>query len=92
MSTETAKPVFKNGIARWIDDRLPLLSWAQAEFVDYPAPKNLNYWWNFGSLAGIVLVLQILTGLFLTMHYTPHTAMAFDSVEHIMRDVNYGWL
>ncbi|MEZ5866226.1 MAG: cytochrome b N-terminal domain-containing protein [Geminicoccaceae bacterium] len=92
MSTETAKPVFKNGIARWIDDRLPLLSWAQAEFIDYPAPKNLNYWWNFGSLAGIVLVLQILTGLFLTMHYTPHTAMAFDSVEHIMRDVNFGWL
>ncbi len=92
MSTETAKPVFKNGIARWIDDRLPLLSWAQAEFVDYPAPKNLNYWWNFGSLAGIVLVLQILTGLFLTMHYTPHTDMAFASVEHIMRDVNFGWL
>ena len=92
MSTETAKPVFKNGIARWIDDRLPLLSWAQAEFVDYPAPKNLNYWWNFGSLAGIVLMLQILTGIFLAMHYTPHTAMAFDSVEHIMRDVNYGWL
>ncbi len=92
MSTETAKPVFKNGIARWIDDRLPLLSWAQAEFVDYPAPKNLNYWWNFGSLAGIMLMLQILTGIFLAMHYTPHTAMAFDSVEHIMRDVNYGWL
>jgi ubiquinol-cytochrome c reductase cytochrome b/c1 subunit len=92
MSTETAKPVFKNGVARWIDDRLPLLSWAQAEFVDYPAPKNLNYWWNFGSLAGIVLVLQIMTGLFLTMHYVPHTSMAFDSVEHIMRDVNFGWL
>jgi len=92
MSTETAKPVFKNGVARWIDDRLPLLSWAQAEFVDYPAPKNLNYWWNFGSLAGIILVLQIMTGLFLTMHYVPHTSMAFESVEHIMRDVNFGWL
>ncbi len=92
MSTETAKPVFRNGVLRWVDDRLPLLSWAKGEYVDYPAPKNLNYWWNFGSLAGIVLVLQILTGIFLTMHYTPHTAMAFDSVEHIMRDVNYGWL
>ena len=92
MSTETAKPVFRSGVLRWVDDRLPLLSWAKGEYVDYPAPKNLNYWWNFGSLAGIVLVLQILTGIFLTMHYTPHTAMAFDSVEHIMRDVNYGWL
>ena len=92
MSTETEKPVFQNGVARWIDDRLPLLSWARAEFVDYPAPKNLNYWWNFGSLAGIMLMLQILTGLFLTMHYTPHADYAFSSVEHIMRDVNFGWL
>jgi quinol-cytochrome oxidoreductase complex cytochrome b subunit len=92
MSTESSKPVFQSGVARWIDDRLPLLSWARAEFVDYPAPKNLNYWWNFGSLAGIMLMLQILTGLFLTMHYTPHVDMAFSSVEHIMRDVNGGWL
>ena len=65
---------------------------ATSEFVAYPTPKNLNYWWNFGSLAGIVLVLQIVTGIVLAMHYTPHTSMAFDSVEHIMRDVNYGWL
>ncbi|MBP6818041.1 MAG: cytochrome b/b6 [Ferrovibrio sp.] len=58
----------------------------------YPTPKNLNYWWNFGSLAGLCLVVQIITGIVLVMHYTPHTSMAFDSVEHIMRDVNYGWL
>jgi ubiquinol-cytochrome c reductase cytochrome b/c1 subunit len=92
MSTQVEKHVFKNGVARWIDDRLPLLSWAKAEFVDYPAPKNLNYWWNFGSLAGIMLMVMIVTGLFLTMHYIPHTDHAFASIEHIMRDVNYGWL
>jgi quinol-cytochrome oxidoreductase complex cytochrome b subunit len=55
-------------------------------------PKNLNYWWNFGALATVVLVTMIATGIVLAMHYTPHTSMAFDSVEHIMRDVNYGWL
>ncbi|MFM7557070.1 MAG: cytochrome b/b6, partial [Alphaproteobacteria bacterium] len=58
----------------------------------HPYPKNLSYWWNFGSIAGICLVIQILTGLFLAMHYVPNTKHAFDSVEHIMRDVNYGWL
>jgi quinol-cytochrome oxidoreductase complex cytochrome b subunit len=92
MSAQTEKPVFKSGVTRWIDDRLPLLSWARAEFVDYPAPKNLNYWWNFGSLASIMLVIMIFSGLFLTMHYVPHTDYAFSSIEHIMRDVNYGWL
>ena len=60
--------------------------------VDYPAPRNLNYWWNFGSLAGIVLVIMIATGIVLAMHYTPHVDHAFTSVERIMRDVNYGWL
>ena len=58
----------------------------------YPTPKNLNYWWSMGSLAGIMLVLQIVTGIILAMHYTPHADMAFASTEHIMRDVNYGWL
>jgi len=86
------KPVFQNSVVRWIDERLPIISWAHQEFVAYPAPKNLNYWWNFGSLAGIVLVLQILTGIILAMHYTPHVDHAFESVEHIMRDVNWGWL
>ena len=64
------------------------------EFIGtrYPAPRNLNYWWNFGSLAGLALVLQILTGIVLAMHYTPHVDFAFASVEHIMRNVNFGWL
>ena len=92
MSTEGSAPIFKSGVLRWIDDRLPLLSWGYNEFVAYPAPKNLNYLWNFGSLAGIMLVLQIITGIVLAMHYTPHVDYAFKSVEHIMRNVNYGWL
>jgi ubiquinol-cytochrome c reductase cytochrome b subunit len=62
------------------------------EMHEYPTPKNLNYWWNFGSLAGIVLVIMLLTGIILAMHYTPHVDYAFQSVERIMRDVNYGWL
>jgi ubiquinol-cytochrome c reductase cytochrome b subunit len=60
--------------------------------IDYPTPINLNYFYGFGSLAGIMLVIQILTGIFLAMHYTPHIDLAFNSVEHIMRDVNNGWL
>ncbi|NQU58115.1 MAG: cytochrome b N-terminal domain-containing protein, partial [Rhodospirillales bacterium] len=76
----------------WVDYRLPVFSYAQKNLVDYPTPKNLNYWWNFGSLAGIVLVLMIVTGFFLAINYTPHTDYAFSSVEHLMRDVNYGWL
>jgi quinol-cytochrome oxidoreductase complex cytochrome b subunit len=87
-----AAPVFKNGLVRWIDHRLPVFSFLNHELNEYPTPKNLSYWWNFGSLAGIVLVIMILSGIFLAMHYTPHTAFAFDSVERIMRDVNYGWL
>lgn len=71
----------KNSIAAFIDSHI----------VDYPTPLNLNYFWSFGSLAGFCLVIQILTGVFLGMHYTPHVDLAFDSVEHIMRDVNYGW-
>jgi len=58
----------------------------------YPTPRNLSYWWNFGSLAGLALVLQIMTGIVLAMHYTPHVDHAFASVEHIMRNVNFGWL
>ena len=85
-------PKFKNPIVRWIDYRLPVFTFMQHELHEYPTPKNLNYWWNFGSLAGIVLVIMITTGIVLAMHYTPHTAFAFDSIERIMRDVNYGWL
>jgi ubiquinol-cytochrome c reductase cytochrome b/c1 subunit len=92
MMADSTTPIFKSGVLRWIDDRLPIPSLLYRELVAYPTPKNLNYWWNFGSLAGIALALQIVTGIVLAMHYTPHTSMAFDSVEHIMRDVNYGWL
>jgi hypothetical protein len=62
------------------------------ELNEYPTPRNLSYWWNFGSLAGIMLVTMIVTGVVLAMHYTPHVDYAFQSVERIMRDVNYGWL
>jgi quinol-cytochrome oxidoreductase complex cytochrome b subunit len=81
-----------NKVVNWIEDRLPIFSLMQHSAVEYPTPKNLNYWWNFGSLAGFVLVIMILTGIFLVMNYTAHTSLAFDSVERIMRDVNYGWL
>jgi ubiquinol-cytochrome c reductase cytochrome b/c1 subunit len=79
-------------IIRWIDYRLPFVSFLEHELTAYPTPKNLNYWWNFGSLAGIILVIMIVTGVVLAMHYTPNSDLAFDSVERIMRDVNYGWL
>src|SRR5271166_4852429 len=79
-------------IIRWIDYRLPFLQFLNHELNEYPTPRNLTYWWNFGSLAGIMLVVMIVTGIFLAMQYTPHADYAFDSVERIMRDVNYGWL
>ncbi len=75
----------------WIEQRLPIFS-SLKHLGEYRAPKNLNYAWNFGSLAGLSLVIQILTGLFLAMQYTPHVSLAFSSVENIMRNVNYGWL
>jgi len=87
-----SKPTWTNPVVRWIDYRLPVFSFANEQLIEYPTPRNLNYWWNFGSLAGIVLVIMIATGIFLAMHYTPHVSMAFASVERIMRDVNYGWL
>jgi ubiquinol-cytochrome c reductase cytochrome b subunit len=82
----------KNGFVKWFDRQLPLFSVLHGSLVAYPTPKNLNYWWSFGSLAGFMLGVQIITGIILAMHYTPHVDMAFNSVEHIMRDVNYGWL
>ena len=62
MSADNATPVFKNGVLRWVDDRLPIPTMIYQELVAYPTPKNLNYWWNFGSLNGIALMLQIVTG------------------------------
>ncbi len=85
-------PAMSNKLVKWFDDRLPIFTFMQHELHDYPTPHNLNYWWNFGSLAGIVLVIMIATGVVLAMHYTPQADLAFGSVERIMRDVNYGWL
>lgn len=82
----------KSKIAKWINDRLPIISMIEGTFLKHPYPKNLSYLWSFGSIAGIALLVQILSGILLAMHYVPNTAMAFDSVEHIMRDVRYGWL
>jgi ubiquinol-cytochrome c reductase cytochrome b subunit len=76
----------------WVDDRFPLTSNVKAHLTEYYAPKNFNFWYFFGSLAMMVLVLQILTGIFLTMHYKPDAELAFGSVEYIMRDVPWGWL
>jgi ubiquinol-cytochrome c reductase cytochrome b subunit len=81
-----------NGFTKWMDARLPLLRLAHDSFVDYPTPKNLNYWWTFGGILTFCLVTQIITGIILAMHYTPHVDHAFNSVEHIMRNVNHGWL
>jgi quinol-cytochrome oxidoreductase complex cytochrome b subunit len=78
---------------QWIEDRLPIFSFLNNSLGrNYPAPKNLNYMWNMGMLAGIALVVQILTGLFLAMHYKADTNLAFGSVQHIMRAVEWGWL
>jgi len=76
----------------WIDDRFPLTKVWEEHLAKYYAPKNFNFWYYFGSLALLMLVLQIVTGIFLTMHYKPDTALAFASVEYIMRDVSWGWL
>jgi ubiquinol-cytochrome c reductase cytochrome b subunit len=79
-------------VIRWIDYRLPFVAMLQHELYEYPTPRNLSYWWNFGSLSGIMLVVMIVSGIFLAMQYTPHASLAFDSVERIMRDVDYGWM
>lgn len=81
-----------NDFTRWIDSRLPIIRLAHDTMLEFPTPKNLNYWFTFGGILTFCLMVQIVTGIVLAMHYTPHAAHAFDSVEHIMRDVNYGWL
>lgn len=80
------------GIEKWIDARLPIVRLVHGSFVDFPTPKNLNYWWTFGGILAVCLVTQIITGIVLAMHYVPHVDFAFASVERIMRDVEYGWL
>ena len=80
------------GVKKWVDERLPVFSFIEDNLTNYPTPKNLSYFWNFGSLAGITLVIMIVTGILLAMQYTANSDLAFDSVERIMRDVNNGWL
>lgn len=87
MANEKAKALLD-----WVDERLPLSSFWNEHLAKYYAPKNFNFLYFFGSLALLVLVNQIVTGIFLTMHYKPDAKLAFDSVEYIMRDVNWGWL
>ncbi|MFY9628685.1 MAG: cytochrome b/b6 [Methylocystis sp.] len=80
----------KSSFARCLERRLPILGFMYDSFVAYPTPKNLNYMWTFGAILSFMLVAQILTGVVLAMHYTPETTLAFESIEHIMRDVNWG--
>jgi len=93
MATPSSSKFFSNPVVKWIEYRLPIFSFIDHSLgSQYPTPKNLSYWWNFGSLAGAVLMVMIVSGIVLAMHFTPHVTLAFDSTERIMRDVNYGWL
>ncbi len=82
----------QNALLKWFERRLPIIGLMYSSFVVYPTPRNLNYWWTFGGILTVMLGVQLVTGIILAMHYTPHVDHAFNSVEHIMRDVNYGWL
>lgn len=81
-----------SAVGKWFHERLPIVAFVKDHAMDFPTPKNLNYWWTFGGILAVMLVVQIITGIVLVMHYTPHVDYAFASVERIMRDVNYGWL
>jgi len=82
----------RSPIMKWMERRLPIAGLVYSSFIAYPTPRNLNYWWTFGGILSLMLAVQIITGIVLAMHYTPHVDLAFKSVEGIMRDVNYGWL
>ncbi len=92
MSSETSTYSPKSGVGKWVDQRLPLPRLMHDSFVSYPVPRNLNYAYAFGGILSIMLVIQIVTGIVLAMHYAASTQLAFGSVEGIMRDVNSGWL
>ena len=81
----------QSALGRWFESRLPIGGLVHSSFIAYPTPRNLNYFWTFGAILSFMLVAQIITGIVLAMHYTPHVDHAFQSVEHIMRDVNWGW-
>jgi ubiquinol-cytochrome c reductase cytochrome b/c1 subunit len=82
----------KSAFGRWFERRLPIMGLIHSSFVVFPNPRNLNYYWTFGGILAFMLVSQILTGVVLAMHYAAHVDLAFNSVEQIMRDVNYGWM
>ena len=82
----------KTGVTRWLDSRLPIIRFTHDHVLTFPTPRNLNVWYTFGGILAFFLGLQIATGIVLAMHYTPDAERAFDSIEHIMRDVNSGWL
>ncbi|MBS0222645.1 MAG: cytochrome b/b6 [Proteobacteria bacterium] len=91
-STHGAPPVFNNKVVAWIDHRLPIFSYIEKEYHTFPTPRNFNYFWNFGAIATVMLVLMIVTGIVLATNYQPNADLAFASVERIMRDVPSGWL
>eukprot|EP00658_Telonema_sp_P-2_P042552 TRINITY_DN3056_c0_g1_i16.p1 TRINITY_DN3056_c0_g1~~TRINITY_DN3056_c0_g1_i16.p1 ORF type:complete len:159 (-),score=11.90 TRINITY_DN3056_c0_g1_i16:66-542(-) len=94
-SSSAASDVYKRQLSYLYTMKLlkrPIINVVNNHLIDYPTPINFNYWYNFGLLSAVCLGIQILTGIFLAMHYTPHIDYAWLSVEHIMRDVNYGWL
>jgi ubiquinol-cytochrome c reductase cytochrome b subunit len=91
-SQHGAPPVFNNRVVAWIDHRLPIFSYLEKEYHTFPTPRNFNYFWNFGAIATVMLVLMIVTGIVLAMNYQPNADLAFASVERIMRDVPSGWL
>ena len=82
----------KSGFERWLDVRLPILRFANDTMISFPTPKNLNYWYTFGGILALMLGIQIVTGIVLAMHYIPQVDLAFNSIQRIKRDVNYGWL
>ena len=92
MSQHATTYVPKSRFAKWFESRLPLAGLVHSSFIAFPVPRNLTYFWTFGAILVFMLGAQIVTGVWLAMHYTPEATKAFDSVEHIMRDVNYGWL
>src|SRR5690348_16600345 len=91
-SQHGAPPVFNNKVIAWIDHRLPIFSYLEKEYHTFPTPRNFNYFWNFGAIATVMLVLMIATGIVLAMNYQPNADLAFASVERIMRDVPSGWM
>ncbi len=92
MSGPKEKEKFNSKTVQWINDRMPIFSMMNNEYGKFPMPKNCNYFWNFGAIAMIMLVIMIITGVFMAMNYVPSTTEAFASIQHATREVNYGWL